>query len=90
VFADMRAACDALDAGMKTTLEGLRVHHSSATNKDLLGFSLTAEQSMCSTPPCIRCYATQPQFVYRHKGRWGISSFGTIARPCIVHATTTI
>jgi alpha-ketoglutarate-dependent 2,4-dichlorophenoxyacetate dioxygenase len=43
-FADMRAAYDALDTGMKAKLDGLRVHHSSATNKDLLGFSLTAEQ----------------------------------------------
>jgi alpha-ketoglutarate-dependent 2,4-dichlorophenoxyacetate dioxygenase len=43
-FADMRAAYDALDDAMKAKLEGLRVHHSSATNKDFLGFMLTPEQ----------------------------------------------
>lgn len=43
-FADMRSAYDALDAEMKAKLEGLRVHHSSATNKYLLGFDLTPEQ----------------------------------------------
>ncbi len=43
-FADMRAAYDALDTSMKAKLEGLRVHHSSATNKVALGFTLTAEQ----------------------------------------------
>ena len=43
-FADMRAAYDALDVDMKERLAGLKVHHSSATNKNLLGFNLTAEQ----------------------------------------------
>lgn len=43
-FADMRAAYDALDVEMKAKLGGLKVHHSSATNKHLLGFALTAEQ----------------------------------------------
>jgi alpha-ketoglutarate-dependent 2,4-dichlorophenoxyacetate dioxygenase len=43
-FADTRAAYDALDAVTKARLEGLRVLHSSATNKDMLGFSLTPEQ----------------------------------------------
>jgi alpha-ketoglutarate-dependent 2,4-dichlorophenoxyacetate dioxygenase len=43
-FADMRAAYDALDIEMKDSLEGLQVYHSSATNKDLLGYSLTVEQ----------------------------------------------
>ena len=43
-FADTRAAYDELDMGTKAKLEGLRVHHSSATNKNTLGFNLTAEQ----------------------------------------------
>lgn len=29
---------------LKVKIEGLRMHHSNAVNKDLLGFSLTAEQ----------------------------------------------
>ena len=43
-FADMRAAYDALDLDMKAQLGELKVHHSSATNKNRLGFDLTAEQ----------------------------------------------
>jgi len=43
-FADMRAAYDELDPDMKAKVEGLRVHHSSSTNKSLLGFELSAEQ----------------------------------------------
>lgn len=43
-FADMRAAYDALDVATKAKLEGLRVQHSSATNKNLLGFTLSDEQ----------------------------------------------
>ncbi len=43
-YADTRAAYDALDADMKARIEGLQVHHSNAVNKDLLGFSLTAQQ----------------------------------------------
>ena len=43
-FADMRAAYDALDMDMKAQLGELKVHHSSATNKNRLGFDLTAEQ----------------------------------------------
>jgi alpha-ketoglutarate-dependent 2,4-dichlorophenoxyacetate dioxygenase len=43
-FADMRAAYDALDAEMKSRLEGLRVFHSTVHNKSILGFELTDEQ----------------------------------------------
>ena len=43
-FADMRAAYDALDDEMKAKIDGLRVLHSSATNKHLLGFELSPEQ----------------------------------------------
>jgi len=43
-FADMRAAYDELDPEMKAKVEGLRAHHSSATNKNLLGFDLSEAQ----------------------------------------------
>ena len=43
-FADMRGAYDALDAAMKAKLEGLQVNHSARTNKNILGFDLSAEK----------------------------------------------
>lgn len=43
-FADMRAAYDALDADMKATLEGLRVHHSIAYSRHVLGFEFSQEE----------------------------------------------
>ncbi len=43
-FADMRAAYDALDADMKASLEGLRVHHSIAYSRQVLGFEFSQEE----------------------------------------------
>ncbi len=43
-FADMRAAYDALDAGMKAEVEGLHVHHSIAHSRQLLGFEFAQEE----------------------------------------------
>jgi alpha-ketoglutarate-dependent 2,4-dichlorophenoxyacetate dioxygenase len=43
-FADMRAAYDALDAGTKTQLEGLRVHHSIAYSRQVLGFEFSPDE----------------------------------------------
>src|SRR5262245_52685865 len=40
-FADMRAAYDALPTGMKERIEGLRVHHSVAHSRWLLGFEFS-------------------------------------------------
>ena len=44
-FADMRAAWDALDAKMKSRVEGLRVHHSIAYSRQVLGFEFSAEEA---------------------------------------------
>jgi alpha-ketoglutarate-dependent 2,4-dichlorophenoxyacetate dioxygenase len=44
-FADMRAAWDALDQMMKTRIEGLRVHHSIAYSRQVLGFEFSAEEA---------------------------------------------
>ena len=44
-FADMRAAWDALDATMKSRIEGLRVHHSIAYSRQVLGFEFSAEEA---------------------------------------------
>jgi alpha-ketoglutarate-dependent 2,4-dichlorophenoxyacetate dioxygenase len=43
-FADMRAAYDALDAEMKSQIEGLHVHHSIAHSRQVLGFELAPEE----------------------------------------------
>lgn len=43
-FADMRAAYDALDDEMKSRIEGLRVHHSIAYSREVLGFEFTSEE----------------------------------------------
>jgi alpha-ketoglutarate-dependent 2,4-dichlorophenoxyacetate dioxygenase len=44
-FADMRTAYDALDAEMKSRLEGLRVHHSIAHSRQRLGFEFSADEA---------------------------------------------
>ncbi len=43
-FADMRSAYDSLDAGLKAKLENLRVHHSIAYSRQVLGFEFSAEE----------------------------------------------
>ncbi len=43
-FADMRGAYDALDETTKATVEGLRVHHSIAYSRELLGFEFAPEE----------------------------------------------
>ena len=43
-WADMRAAYDALDDGMKKEVAGLRVFHSTAHSKQMLGFELSPEE----------------------------------------------
>lgn len=44
-FADMRAAWDALDPKVKSRIEALRVHHSIAYSRQLLGFEFSAEEA---------------------------------------------
>ena len=43
-YADMRSAYDALPAGTRTRLEGLRVHHSIAHSRRTLGFEFSPEE----------------------------------------------
>jgi alpha-ketoglutarate-dependent 2,4-dichlorophenoxyacetate dioxygenase len=43
-FADMRAAYDELDAETRASIEGLRVHHSIAYSRHVLGFEFTDEE----------------------------------------------
>jgi alpha-ketoglutarate-dependent 2,4-dichlorophenoxyacetate dioxygenase len=44
-FADMRAAYDALAPAMTARLEGLRVHHSIAHSRQILGFEFSTEEA---------------------------------------------
>ena len=43
-FADMRAAYDALPAEMRARVDGLRVHHSIAHSRQMLGFEFSAQE----------------------------------------------
>ena len=43
-YADMRAAYDALSPKLKTRLEGLRVHHSIAHSREILGFAFSQKE----------------------------------------------
>lgn len=43
-YADMRAAYDALSPELKTRLEGLRVHHSIAHSREILGFDFSQKE----------------------------------------------
>jgi alpha-ketoglutarate-dependent 2,4-dichlorophenoxyacetate dioxygenase len=43
-FADMRAAYDELDAGVRQHIEGLHVHHSIAYSRQTLGFEFSPEE----------------------------------------------
>jgi alpha-ketoglutarate-dependent 2,4-dichlorophenoxyacetate dioxygenase len=45
LFADQRAAYDALDDDMKAKLEGLTCHHSIAHSRQTLGFEFSAEEA---------------------------------------------
>jgi alpha-ketoglutarate-dependent 2,4-dichlorophenoxyacetate dioxygenase len=43
-FADMRAAYDALDDATRASIEGLRVHHSIAYSRHVMGFDFSPEE----------------------------------------------
>jgi alpha-ketoglutarate-dependent 2,4-dichlorophenoxyacetate dioxygenase len=43
-FADLRAAYEALEGGIRDTLEGLRAHHSIAYSRMTLGFEFSAQE----------------------------------------------
>lgn len=43
-FTDLRAAYDALEGGIRETLEGLRAHHSIAYSRMTLGFEFSAQE----------------------------------------------
>jgi len=95
-FADMRAAYDALPADMKAPLEGLRVHHSVAYSRHVLGFEFSPEEGeklKGAIHPLVR---TIPRSLRRslylasHAARivdWPLPEGRLLLRDLIEHAT---
>lgn len=60
-YADMRGAYDALDEKTKTTIEDLRVHHSIAYSREVLGFAFAAGEKELlkgAVHPLVRKFVT--------------------------------
>ena len=73
-FADMRAAYDALDAEMKSQIEGFHVHHSIAHSRQVLGFELAPEeqdQLKGAVHPLVRYEPTLTTPLALHRGACG-------------------
>ena len=95
-FADLRAAYDALEPGIKAQLEGLRAHHSIAYSRQTLGFEWTAaeqEQLKGAVHPLVR---TNPRtgrrslYLASHASRivdWPVPEGRLLLRDLIEHAT---
>ena len=95
-FADMRAAYDALDAGTRQRLEGLRVHHSIVHSRKTLGFEFSDEEEQTlpgAVHPLVR---TNPRtrrrslYLASHASRiidWPIPEGRLFLRDLIEHAT---
>ncbi len=95
-FADMRAAYDALDAEVKSRLEGLRVHHSIAHSRQTLGFEFSADETEAlkgAIHPLIRTLPRSNRrslYVAAHASRiidWPVPEGRLLLRELIEHAT---
>jgi alpha-ketoglutarate-dependent 2,4-dichlorophenoxyacetate dioxygenase len=95
-YADMRAAYDALDAGMKERLEGLRVHHSIAYSRQTLGFEFSqSEQDALkgAVHPLVRTIPRsfrRSLYVASHASRiidWPVPEGRLLLHDLIEHAT---
>jgi alpha-ketoglutarate-dependent 2,4-dichlorophenoxyacetate dioxygenase len=95
-FADTRAAYDALDAGMKSRLEGLRVHHSIAHSRQALGFEFSADEAEAlkgAVHPLIRTLPRSNRrslYVASHASRiidWPVPEGRLLLHDLIEHAT---
>jgi len=95
-FADMRAAYDALPAEMKARLEGLRVHHSIAHSRQMLGFEFSkdeAETLKGAVHPLVRTIPRSHRrslYVASHASRiidWPVPEGRLLLRDLIEHAT---
>jgi alpha-ketoglutarate-dependent 2,4-dichlorophenoxyacetate dioxygenase len=95
-FADTRAAYDALDTATKARLEGLRVHHSIAHSRQILGFEFSPGESESlkgAIQPLVR---TRPRsnrrslYVASHASRivdWPVPEGRLLLHDLIEHAT---
>jgi len=95
-FADMRAAYDALPAGMTAQLEGLRAHHSVAYSRHVLGFEFSAdeqEQLKGAVHPLVRTIPRSHRrslYLASHASRiidWPVPEGRLLLRDLIEHAT---
>jgi alpha-ketoglutarate-dependent 2,4-dichlorophenoxyacetate dioxygenase len=95
-FADMRAAYDALPTEMKTQLEGLRVHHSIAYSRQILGFEFSQQEQAIlkgAIHPLIRTLPRSGRkslYIASHASRivdWPIPEGRLLLRDLIEHAT---
>jgi len=95
-FADMRAAYDALDAGTKARLEGLRVHHSIAHSRQTLGFEFSPEERerlKGAVHPLVRTIPRSGRrslYVASHASRiidWPVPEGRLLLRDLMEHAT---
>ena len=95
-FADMRAAYDALDDEMKARLEGLRVHHSIAYSRQVLGFEFSEDESAAFKGACHPLIRSLPRsgrkslYVASHATKiidWPVPEGRLLLRDLIEHAT---
>jgi alpha-ketoglutarate-dependent 2,4-dichlorophenoxyacetate dioxygenase len=95
-FADMRAAYDALSAELKAQLDGLRVHHSIAYSRQVLGFEFSEkEQDILrgAVHPLIRVLpgsGRKSLYVASHASciiSWPVPEGRLLLRELIEHAT---
>jgi alpha-ketoglutarate-dependent 2,4-dichlorophenoxyacetate dioxygenase len=95
-FADMRAAYDALEPALKARLEGLRVHHSIAHSRQILGFEFSATEADALTGAIHPLVRTLPRsnrrslYVASHASRivdWPVPEGRLLLHDLIEHAT---
>ena len=95
-FADMRAAYDALEPQTKAVIEGLRVHHSIAYSRHILGFEFSQEEEeklKGAVHPLVRTNprtGRQSLYLASHASRiidWPVPEGRLLLRDLIEHAT---
>ncbi len=95
-FADMRAAYDALSPELKIQLDGLRVHHSIAYSRHVLGFEFSEKEQEIlkgAVHPLIRTFpgsGRKSLYVASHASQivdWPIPEGRSLLRELIEHAT---